>query len=87
MLKHKDRHHRKPSSRGGRTTPGNISVVPISKHRAYHQLFGNMIPKELCAELTKTWIDPDYYLVAVPRKKARTLKKKGKLYILVELEI
>jgi hypothetical protein len=87
MKQHRDKHHRLPSSRGGKSNKENISIVPIAKHRAYHQLFRNMIAKEVAAELTHTWIDPAFYMVAIPRQKARTIKKKGKVYILIEVEV
>jgi hypothetical protein len=30
-----DVHHKKPLSKGGKTTPGNLAVVPASKNRTY----------------------------------------------------
>lgn len=67
----KDRHHRKPTSMGGQNTEKNISIVPVHMHRAYHMLFSNLPPKEVAKVLTSVWIDPAYYLVAIPRAKAR----------------
>ena len=67
----KDKHHRKPTSTGGRNTPENISVVSRQSHRAYHILFSNMPPWEVARILTKTWIDPEYYLVSVRRDKSK----------------
>ena len=68
-------HHRRPKSRQGSSKPANLSVVPIYKHVAFHQLFGNMQPSEIAAELSiilaslnTTWIDPDYILIAVRRQ-------------------
>jgi hypothetical protein len=87
---HKDKHHRLPRSKGGRNNPENTSVVPINEHRAYHQLFRNHLPKEVASILTEKWIDPAYYLVAIPRQKSRNkvVQKRGKrfLSILIELE-
>lgn len=31
----KDVNHKKPLSKGGKTTPGNLAVVPASKNRTY----------------------------------------------------
>lgn len=73
-MKHQvNRHHRIPRSRGGGNNHENISVVREKDHKAYHQLFGNMLPDEIAAMLTDTWIDSNMYMVAVPRK-----KKQGK---------
>ena len=66
-------HHRKPRSRGGSDHADNISRVQAKYHSAYHLLFGNMLADEVASLLNQTYIDPDYYLVAMPRK-----KKKGK---------
>jgi hypothetical protein len=88
---HRDRHHRLPRSKKGKNNPENISIVSIADHRAYHQLFRNHLPKEVAAILTKTWIDPSYYLVAIPRKKSqrKIVEEDGKKYlsILIELEV
>lgn len=78
-MKTKDKHHRKPTSRGGGNDKRNIIVVPQNHHRAYHLLFGNMIPKEMAKTLTGTWIDPDFYLVAIPRKKKQGPRNKSEV--------
>lgn len=75
-----ERHHRKPRSRGGNNSVTNTIVIRQSEHRAYHALFGNMLPNELAAMLTDTFIDPDYYLVAVPRKRKRAKKRRSRLF-------
>ena len=56
-------HHRKPVSRGGKTIPENLSVVPVVKHRAWHTLFGNMNPMEIADEINKYWLDPSYEFI------------------------
>jgi hypothetical protein len=86
---HKDRHHRLARSKGGKNNPENISVVPINEHRAYHQLFRNHLPKEVAAILTEKWIDPAYYLVAIPRQKSRkkVIKRQGKRFLSILIEI
>lgn len=89
MKQHRDNHHRLPTSKGGKNEPDNISRVKIAEHRAYHQLFRNHLPAEVAAILTKTWIDPAYYLVAIPRQKSRNrvVKRKGKTYIQITIEV
>ena len=64
-----DRHHRKPRSRQGKNDDRNISIVPVVKHRAWHILFGNTSATEIAKLITDVWVDPDYFFVAVPRKK------------------
>jgi hypothetical protein len=74
--KYHDWHHRKPSSLGKPQCCNihdalNMSHVGILKHRSWHTLFNNMSAKAIAAEITKTWLDPDFYFVAIPRKKSR----------------
>ena len=58
------KHHRKPKTKGGNSKPRNISHVPEWQHIAFHQLFGNKQPHEIAEILTRTWIDPDYIIIA-----------------------
>ena len=74
--RHMDWHHRKPVSIGppnccGKTDARNMSHVPVSKHRAWHTLFNNSSAPDIAAIITETWLDPDYYMVAIPRYKSR----------------
>jgi hypothetical protein len=62
-----NRHHRRPRSRGGRTTPDNISFVPVVKHMLWHEMWGNMLPDEICARINEVWLDPAYKFVCVKR--------------------
>jgi DNA-binding GntR family transcriptional regulator len=50
------------------------------EHQAFHRLFGNMLPNEVAAMLTDTWIDSEYYLVAIPRKRKKARKKRKTMY-------
>jgi hypothetical protein len=75
-----DRHHRLPRSRGGSNSPHNISIVEKQLHQAWHKLVGNMNAQEVASMLSDTWIDPDYYLVAVPRHKKKKGKRRKRLY-------
>ena len=68
----KQRHHRKPRSRGGTNEERNITLVKPEDHQAYHKLFGNKLPQEMANMLSDTWIDPDYYLVAIKEKRNQT---------------
>lgn len=65
------KHHRRPKACGGKSgkKSGNISMVPNKKHKAFHTLFRVMTPPEIAQELTEIWIDPDWTMVAVPKKK------------------
>ena len=75
-----DRHHRLPRSRGGSNEARNISVVERKLHVAWHLIVGNMNAKEVAKMLSDTWIDPDYYLVAVPRHKVVKKKRRKRKY-------
>ena len=75
-----DRHHRLPRSRGGSNSAHNISIVEQKQHRAWHLLVGNMTAQEVAAMLTDVWIDPEYYLVAVPRSRKPARKRRKRAY-------
>lgn len=75
-----ERHHRRPRSRGGTDHHSNISHVRQSEHRAWHTLFGNMLADEVAAMITDTWIDSDYYLVAIPRKRKKGRKPRKRAF-------
>ena len=65
-----NRHHRRPKARGGSGVlkSGNIVIVPIKKHFAWHLLFGIQPPPDTAQKMNSTWIDPDWIMVAVPQK-------------------
>jgi hypothetical protein len=75
-----DRHHRLPRSRGGSNEARNISIVERKLHVAWHLLVGNMNAQETARMLSDTWIDPNYYLVAVPRHKPPKKKRRKRRY-------
>ena len=53
-------HHRRPRSKGGKTTPENISIVDQLKHRSWHTLFANLDAHEICEIINSVWLDPAY---------------------------
>jgi hypothetical protein len=72
--KHYDWHHRKARSLGKPkrceiNDPINLSHVSVVKHRAWHTIFANLTAPAIAKLITKVWLDPDYYMVAVPRFK------------------
>lgn len=77
----RERHHRHPVSQKGSYLgkniheERNISLLRPEYHRAYHLIFGNLLPEEVAALLTEVYISPDYYMVAIPRKKKRTKRR------------
>ena len=75
-----DRHHRLPRSRGGSNEARNISIVERKLHNAWHLLVGNMNAQEVARMLSDTWIDPDYYFVAVPKHKKPAKKRRRRRY-------
>ena len=80
MPREMDRHHRLPRSRGGSNNPNNISIVERKLHNAWHKLVGNMNAEEVARMLTDTWIDSNYYLVAVPRKRPPCKHRRKRRY-------
>jgi len=51
-----DIHHIIPKARGGSRCSSNLVKVNWElHHNAYHKLFGNMKPDEICIYLTKNW--------------------------------
>jgi hypothetical protein len=82
--KHHDWHHRKPSSLGPPKVcpvndPHNLVHVSVVKHRAWHTLFHNHSAQEIARIITHTWIDPDYYMVAIPRVKSHGRHKPSRI--------
>lgn len=67
--KERDKHHRRPRSIGGTNDTRNISIVPRNKHESWHLLFANCTPAQIAEIINEFWLDPDYFLVAVPRIK------------------
>lgn len=63
-------HHRLPKAFGGSSEGNNIIMVRADKHAAFHKLFGIMTPEEIAIELSKTWIPPDWELIAVKKGQA-----------------
>ena len=77
-----ERHHRLPRSRGGTDSfpPGNVVNIEQTIHRAWHRIVGNMTADEVAAMLTDHFIDPRYYLIAVPRKRKKASKRRLRMY-------
>ena len=59
-------HHRQAFCQGGSNDLKNLSYVNFKKHRAYHQLFGVMLPYEVAFELNKLWLPLDQVLLPIP---------------------
>jgi len=63
-----DTHHRKPRSKGGDDSCGNIVTVSKTKHQHFHHLFYEGSPQKIANILNRTWIDPDYELIVVKKE-------------------
>jgi len=63
------KHHRKPRSKGGKTTPENISIVNATQHKAWHTLFFNLDPGEICKIINDTWLDLEFKFTCKKRRK------------------
>ena len=59
-------HHRRPKSTGGGDEPENLSKVETRHHVAWHKLFKNYGPVSIAAAINKTWLDPEWRMIAVP---------------------
>ena len=44
-------HHLIPRSRGGDSSKANLKRVPWRIHDAWHTLFLNLLPEEICAQV------------------------------------
>jgi hypothetical protein len=77
-----ERHHRLPRSRGGTDTfpPGNVVNMEQDIHRAWHKIVGNMNAEEVAAMLTDHFIDPRYYLIALPRGRRKPKRRRQRLF-------
>ena len=64
------RHHRKLSSDGGGDHKGNISFVPLFKHRAWHVLYRDMTPREIIDLFSQ-----DFEIYGIDNKKSDLLKQ------------
>jgi len=59
-VKSKDRHHIVPRVRCrdlgiNPNFPGNVIKVKVSKHRAWHTLFGSLLPEEAIEVIKREW--------------------------------
>jgi hypothetical protein len=59
-------HHRRPQSTEGGDEPRNLSRVQHVLHVAWHKLFKNAGPVSIAAIINRTWLDPDWKMIAVP---------------------
>lgn len=50
----RNQHHLVPRSRGGGTYRQNMLLIDIERHKAWHQLFGNMTATEALDLLERT---------------------------------
>lgn len=64
-------HHRRPKKLGGsgKLTSPNMIHVPIVQHRAWHTLFGVKTPQEIADIINRTWLDPDWEVIAIRKDK------------------
>jgi hypothetical protein len=69
------KHHRKPRSLGGTNSKANISIVPRNKHEAWHLLFSNLTPEQIAEVMNYFWVDPDYFMVAIPKRGVDHVKR------------
>jgi len=63
------RHHRKMKCHGGKTSRRNVIKIKDNLHRAWHVLFGNMLPADIARLITTIYLDPDYEFICVKRRR------------------
>jgi len=59
----KNRHHRKPRSKGGKTNKYNIAWLDKDRHALWHLLFRNMTGEEIMQDFNSSLIDPRFRIV------------------------
>lgn len=69
------RHHRKPTSIGGKNYKRNISYVPLFKHRAWHDLYQDKEAQEIITTFTT-----DYEIHGIDVIKSDLLKELHEKY-------
>ena len=60
-------YHRKCRSNGGKSSSGNMVIVPVFLHTAWHFLFGNKEAPEIARIINEVWLAPEWELVARKR--------------------
>jgi hypothetical protein len=78
-MKERSHHHRRPVSLGGTSAEKNISNVSVTKHRAWHILFGNRCPQDIATYINAVWLDTRYKFVCVERERIHEDRRQLKL--------
>lgn len=63
----RNKHHRWPRSRNGKTNNWNCCMVDAKRHSLWHALFGSMTGEEIAEEVNRCWLDPRFKLIVQPR--------------------
>lgn len=58
------KHHKKCKSNGGGSDRKNLSFVQRKAHTHWHALFQNLEAERIAELINKTWLDPEWELVA-----------------------
>lgn len=56
-------HHKRPRSRGGKTSHNNCVRVDKKRHYWWHCLFSNMSGEEIMADINTNWLDSRFKVV------------------------
>jgi hypothetical protein len=68
-MKRKNISHIRPKSRGGDSSPKNITLLCVDCHTEYHKNFSNMTPDEVIAFLVKYYWNDQWLWVHLAMKK------------------
>ena len=79
-------HHRHPRSRKD-VYPGkhinekeNLEIMEALKHRSWHNIVANYLPKEIAKLLSDKYLPRDWYFIAMPRKRKKGSKRRTRTY-------
>lgn len=64
-----ERHHRKPTSIGGKEEERNYSYIPNFQHQAWHAIVSNHSAQTICFILNEKFLDSDFKFICVPEAK------------------
>ena len=65
-----EKHHRKSKAQKGRSNRRNISWLNEEEHKAWHILFnGELTPQEIAKKINERYLDPDWFMVAIDRRR------------------
>ncbi|TSC71069.1 MAG: hypothetical protein G01um101449_177 [Parcubacteria group bacterium Gr01-1014_49] len=81
-----EKHHRLPSSQGGKNNKRNISYLSPLLHWAWHLLYKDWLAERIVAEMTEFYIEPNVTLLVMREGKITWPVKPGFTILVVRNE-